>query len=94
MRFDNVWILFTGFIDFMLKGKSSLEYENLFFPNKYELMINNTKIFLITKKVKINKLCCRKYRKCEKPKLLYIFDKTLVISIICSKCKNLDEKNI
>ena len=25
-----------GFIDFMLKGKSLLEYTNLFSPNKYE----------------------------------------------------------
>ena len=26
---------FTGFIDFMLKGKSLLDYINLFFPNEY-----------------------------------------------------------
>ena len=25
-----------GFTDFMLKGKSLLEYTNLFFPNDYE----------------------------------------------------------
>ena len=25
-----------GFIDFMLKGKRSLEYTNLFSPNEYE----------------------------------------------------------
>ena len=25
-----------GFIDFMLKGKRSLEYANLFSPNEYE----------------------------------------------------------
>ena len=25
-----------GFIDFMLKGKSLLDYTNLFFPNEYE----------------------------------------------------------
>ena len=25
-----------GFIDFMLKGQSLLDYTNLFFPNKYE----------------------------------------------------------
>ena len=30
---NNVWI---GFIDFMLKGKSLLEYSNLFSPNKYK----------------------------------------------------------
>ena len=27
---------FTGFIDFMLKSKSLLEYINLFSPNEYE----------------------------------------------------------
>ena len=35
---------------------------------------------------------CGKYRKFEKPKISYIFEKTLVLSIICSKCKNEDEK--
>ena len=33
----------TGFIDFMLKGKSVLEYTNLFSPNGYE---KNDKIIL------------------------------------------------
>ena len=28
------WI---GFIDFMLKGESLLDYENVFFPKKYEM---------------------------------------------------------
>ena len=32
-----------GFIDFMLKGKSLLDYTNLFFPNEYE---KNDKITL------------------------------------------------
>ena len=40
---------------------------------------------------------CDKYGKFEKPKISYpkisyIFEKTLGISIICSKCKNEDEK--
>ena len=35
---------------------------------------------------------CGKYRKFEKPKILYLLEKTLVFSIICSKCKNEDEK--
>ena len=26
MQFNNVWILFNGFIDFMLKSKSLLDY--------------------------------------------------------------------
>ena len=34
---------------------------------------------------------CGKYRKFEKPKTLDI-SLTLVLSVICSKCKNEDEK--
>ena len=34
---------YTGFIDFMLKGKSLLDYTNLFSPNEYE---KNDKIIL------------------------------------------------
>ena len=34
---------FIGFIDSMLKGKSLLDYANLFFPNDYE---RNDKIIL------------------------------------------------
>ena len=33
----------VGFIDFMLKGQSMLNYKNLFSPNEYEL---NDKIIL------------------------------------------------
>ena len=35
---------------------------------------------------------CSKYRKFEKPKISYFLEKTLVLSNICSKCKNEDEK--
>ena len=35
---------------------------------------------------------CRKYRKFEKPKLLYVLEKTLLLSIISIKCKNEDQK--
>ena len=35
---------------------------------------------------------CRKYRKFKNPKILYFSEKALVLSIICSKCKNEDEK--
>ena len=35
---------------------------------------------------------CGKYRKYKNPKISYIFEKTLVLSIICTKCKNEDEK--
>ena len=34
---------YIGFIDFMLKYKSLLDYPNLFFPSEYE---NNDKIIL------------------------------------------------
>ena len=37
-------------------------------------------------------IICGNYRKFEKPETSYIFEKTLVLSIICSKCKNEDEK--
>ena len=35
---------------------------------------------------------CGNYRKLKKPKISCIFKKALVLSIICSKCKNEDEK--
>ena len=35
---------------------------------------------------------CGKYRKFEKLKISYLLEKTLVLSIIFSKCKNDDEK--
>ena len=45
----------------------------------------------------MKKLYCvisSKYRKFEKPKISYVFEKASVISIICSKCENKDEKMI
>ena len=35
---------------------------------------------------------CSSYRKLEKPKISYLLEKALVLSIICSRCKNDDEK--
>ena len=35
---------------------------------------------------------CGNYRKFEKPKISYLLEKTLVLSIICNKCKNEEEK--
>ena len=35
---------------------------------------------------------CGKYKKFEKPKISYLLERTLVLTIICSKCKNEDEK--
>ena len=60
---------------------------------KMKKMLNNTKIFSITKKLK--KSCCvicGKYRKFKNPKISYIFEKTLALSIMFSNCKNEDEK--
>ena len=46
----------------------------------------------MTKKMKkLYCVICSKYRKSEKPKISYLLEKTLVLSIICSKCKNEDE---
>ena len=33
-------------------------------------------------------IICDKWRKFKNPKKSYIFEKTLVLSIICCKCKN------
>ena len=53
----------------------------------------NTKMFSITKKMKkLYCIICGKYRKSEKPKISYILEKTLVLSIIWSKCENEEEK--
>ena len=41
---------------------------------------------------KIYCVICGKYKKVEKSKISYILEKTLVLSIICSKYKNEDEK--
>ena len=50
-------------------------------------------MFSITKNMKILYcIICGKYRKFEKPKILYIFERTLVLSIIWSKCRNENEK--
>ena len=43
----------------------------------------------------MKKLCCvicSKYRKFEKPKISHLLEKTLVLSIICSKYQNEEEK--
>ena len=41
---------------------------------------------------KVYCVICSKYRKFEKPKISYILQTTLALFIICSKCKNEDEK--
>ena len=47
--------VYIGFIDFILKGKSLLEYTNLFSPDKYK---NNNKIILTYFQENPNKLKC------------------------------------
>ena len=42
---------------------------------------------------KIYYVICDKYRKFERRKISYLLEKTLVLSVICIKCKN-KEKNI
>ena len=41
---------------------------------------------------KIYCVICGKYKKFKNSKISYIFEKTLVLSIICSKCESEDEK--
>ena len=41
---------------------------------------------------KINWVICSNYRKCKSLKISYIFEITLVPSIICSNCENEDEQ--
>ena len=36
MQIDNMWMLLHWIFDFMLKGKSLLDYTDLFSPNDYE----------------------------------------------------------
>ena len=44
-------------------------------------------MFSITQKVKIEKIYCGRYRKFKHPKISYIFEKTLDLFIIYSKCE-------
>ena len=63
------------FIDFMLKGKSLLNYTNLF-EKRIKLKGWDEKIYCVI---------CGKYRKFKNPKISYIFEKSLVLFFICSK---------
>ena len=70
-------------------GKNLLVYTNLFSPNDYE---KNDKVMgNIFNSKKMNKLCrviCIKYRTFGKLQISYLLEKTLVLPIVCSKCKN------
>ena len=35
---------------------------------------------------KLYSVICGKYRKFQKPKISYLLEKTLAVSIVCSKC--------
>ena len=41
---------------------------------------------------KLYRVICGKYRKFKKPKIPCLLENTLVLSFICSKCKNEDVK--
>ena len=59
----------------------------------WEKWSNNAKIFSITKKIEtIYCVIYGKHRKFEKPKILYPWRKTFVVSIFWSKYKNEGEK--
>ena len=52
-------------------------------------------MFSITKKLRWKKICYvifAKYWKFKNSKISYILEKTLVLSVICSKCEIEDEK--
>ena len=37
-------------------------------------------------------IICNKHRKIEKPKISCLWEKKIILSFICSKCKNKDKK--
>ena len=87
MQFDNVWILLCWIYWFYAKRQKFVRlYKFIFSKRIQKEWENNTKIFSITKKVKMKVfycVICGKYRKLKHLK---------VLSIICSKCKNEEEK--
>ena len=72
----------------MLKGKGLPDYTNLFSPSDFEKNGNTEKM------KKLYFVISGKYRKFEKPKISYILEKALVLSINSSKCRNEDKKII
>ena len=83
-----------GFVDFILKSKSLLDYTNLFSLNDYE---KNDKIVLkyfpLTKKLKkIYCVICSKYRKFEKPKI-YLLEKAFAVSARMKMKSYFNKKN-
>ena len=41
---------------------------------------------------KLNCVICSKYRKSKNPKISHMLEKKLILSVICGKCKNQDER--
>ena len=81
------WYFYIGVIDFILKGKSLLDYTSLFSPNGYEWW-NKTKMFSKIKKIQqLYCVICGKYRTFEKP-----LRKNISFFIIFRRCKNEDAK--
>ena len=75
----------------MFKGKSFLDYTNLFSPNKYEKNNNIIlKYFQQLKKLRSYCNICGNYRKLKIPKLFSKND--YVFPIICNKCRYENEK--
>ena len=77
-----------GFVDFILKGKSLLQYTNFFSAIDYE---KNGNIILTYFETKLNKLKCIlmfviSTEKLRKTKISYIFKKTLSLFIVYSTC--------
>ena len=86
-----------GFIDFMLKGISLLDYTNLLSPNEHEKKNDKIilKLFQWLKGLRWKTyfaLFVVTVENLENLKYHTFWKKTLVISISCSKCKNEDEK--
>ena len=83
-------------LNVMLKVKIMSDYPNSFPPNESEKNDKKIiKIFSIAKKIKTRKnyyIICGKYKKFKNPKITWIFEKTLVFSVIYSKWKIDDEK--
>ena len=77
-----------GFIDFMLKGGSLLQYTNLFSPNEYK---KNDKVILkyfqkILKKLKCIVILAINIENLRKLKYHIFSRKTLSVSIAYSRC--------
>ena len=79
---------------FYVKKKKFIRvYKFIFSKWLWKEWQNNIKIFSIIKKwQKLPSVICVKNWKFEEPKISYFLEKTLVRSIIFSKCKNEDEK--